>query len=274
MPSRRAALKQMPRAIRGRLAPRRHTALLLAIVAVFAVRPLIGDTDPALAIFSLTMLALVIVALYNIQVDELTGERAALLAERRRWLIVGWVLGTLAITERLIVLFAPIRSLYVAGSICWLLLFSFITWEELRAVLRQKQVTGETISMAISVYLLLGLTWGLMYILIYEVQPGAFTFGSAPTLSSGPPSNQRHIFPVLIYFSLVTLATIGYGDIAPISLQARYLAVAEGITGQFYLAILIARLVAMQMSQSAGRREPDPNDRSETATSGDGGDRP
>ncbi len=54
----------------------------------------------------------------------------------------------------------------------------------------------------------------------------------------------------MIYFSLTTLSTIGFGDITPVTLQARYAAVAEGITGQFYLAILVARLVGMQMTQS------------------------
>ena len=70
-------------------------------------------------------------------------------------------------------------------------------------------------------------------------------------------AEQQHLFPVFIYFSMTTLATIGYGDIAPVSLQARYIAVAEGIVGQFYLAILVARLVGLQMSQSAARDTDD-----------------
>ena len=114
--------------------------------------------------------------------------------------------------------------------------------------------------MSISVYLLLGLTWGLLYIVLYYLQPQAFSFGSAPTPISGQLAEQR-VIPVLIYFSLTTLATIGYGDITPVTLQARYAAVAEGITGQFYLAILVARLVGMQMSQSANRHaEQTPHD--------------
>ena len=68
---------------------------------------------------------------------------------------------------------------------------------------------------------------------------------------------EQKVFPVLIYFSLTTLSTIGFGDITPVSLQARYAAVAEGITGQFYMAILVARLVGMQMSQSANRPAED-----------------
>ncbi len=70
-----------------------------------------------------------------------------------------------------------------------------------------------------------------------DLQLNAFSFGAA-----GPTSEQQTI-PVLIYFSLTTLSTIGFGDITPLTLQARYAAVAEGITGQFYLAILVARLV-------------------------------
>ncbi len=69
-------------------------------------------------------------------------------------------------------------------------------------------------------------------------------------------AHPEHSFPIFIYFSLTTLSTIGFGDITPVTLQARYSAVAEGITGQFYLAILVARLVGMQMS-GAGRSGPE-----------------
>ena len=64
--------------------------------------------------------------------------------------------------------------------------------------------------------------------------------------------SRLHVFPILVYFSLTTLSTVGLGDISPLTLQARYAAVTEGITGQLYLAILVARLVGMQMSQCGG----------------------
>jgi voltage-gated potassium channel len=60
-------------------------------------------------------------------------------------------------------------------------------------------------------------------------------------------------FPILAYFSLTTLSTSGFGNITPMTLRARYTAVAEGITGQFYMAILVARLVGLHMSRSARR---------------------
>jgi hypothetical protein len=246
-------LSRSREAFHGYLAPHRHTALLIAIVILFMVRPLIGDGGIATAIFSIAILLLLLFALYAIQVDELVGERETLLAQRRRRSIIGWALAVPATIARIAVIFIPSPALYLSETILWLLLFVFITWHQLRGVLKQKEITSETISMSISVYLLMGFTWGLFYILLHHVQPNAFNLGS----SSPPLSGEQKFFPVLIYFSLTTLSTIGFGDITPVTMQARYAAVAEGITGQFYLAILVARLVGMQMSKSTAPASED-----------------
>lgn len=236
-------------ALREHFLARRHTALLVAIVIAFAVRPLIGDAGISPFVFSIAFLILMLVALSTIQVDDLVGERSALLAERRRRSIMGWALAVLAVAERLGTLFTPSPQLYLISSISWLLFFAFVTWAELRSVLKQKAVTSETISMSISVYLLLGLSWALLYVVIFQLQPQAFSFGASPA----PTFAAQDVFTIFVYFSLTTLSTIGFGDITPVSLQARYAAVAEGITGQLYLAILVARLVGMQMSRSGKR---------------------
>jgi amino acid transporter len=245
-------LEQLREALHRHLAPRRHTALLAAIVALFMIRPLIGDRAISSAVFSIVLLVTLLFALYAIQVDDLLGERETLLAQRKRRSIIGWALAVPAIAERLAIIYAPSPAVYLAGTTLWLLLFIFVTWHLLRGVLRQREITSETISMSISVYLLLGFTWGLFYIVLHHVQPLAFNLGSPPAPDSG--ASEQKAFPILIYFSLTTLATIGYGDITPVSLQARYAAVAEGIMGQFYMAILVARLVGMQMSQAASRQ--------------------
>ena len=210
------------------------------------MRPLVGDSRAGLILFSSAMLVLLLLSLYNIDVDELVGEREVLLAQKRRRNMIGWTLAIPAIAQRFIVIFTPNPSIYVAGSIVWLLLFAFITWNELRAVLKQREVTREVISMSISTYLLFGLTFGLFYIVLHAASAERIRLRQ-PTA----PLSEQQAIPVLIYFSLTTLSTIGFGDITPVSLQARYAAVAEGIAGQFYLAILVARLVGMQMSQSA-----------------------
>ncbi len=239
-------LTQLRREIRRRLLPHRHTALLAALITAFLVRPFTGDSGAGPPLFSVAMLLLLLLALYNIDVDELVGDREILLSQRRKRNIIAWALGVPAILERLVALLAPTYKLYYGGTVLWFLLFAYITWNELRAVLRQKEITREVISMSISTYLLLGFTCGLFYIALHDFQPNSFSFGA------GAPVSEQQTIPVLIYFSLTTLSTIGFGDITPVTLQARYVAVAEGITGQFYLAILVARLVGMQMTQSAG----------------------
>jgi voltage-gated potassium channel len=238
--------------LRRVLSERRHTALLIAIVVTFAVRPLFGESDSALIAFSFALMLVLLLAVYTTQVDELLGDRDVLLAQRRRRHILVWALAVPALLERIYEILTPSRQLYLAGPICWLLFLAVITWSQLRTLLKHREVTSETIAMSISVYLLLGLSWGMLYIAIFELHPDAFRFASTPTAALTP--HQQHTFPILIYFSLTSLSTIGFGDIIPLTLQARYAAVAEGITGQFYLAILVARLVGMHMSRASDAR--------------------
>lgn len=244
MPMHHGFADKMRRLIADYFLPHRHTALLVVIVAFLGVRPLIGNSAAATAAFSVVVMAVFVIALYTIEVDELFGDRERLIKQRKHRAIFGWGLAIIAIVFRLADIAAPNHRLATASSITLLLFFGFVALTELRAVLKQKTITRETISMSVSVYLLLGLTWGFFYIVLFDLHPQAFNFGGAPA----PPEQQ--VTPVLVYFSLTTLATVGYGDITPLTLQARYAAVSEGIAGQFYLAILVARLVGMQMSQS------------------------
>ena len=230
--------------IEDHLVPYRHTALLVAIISLLGGRASVGGTGVGAAIYSILVMLVLMVAVYTIQVDELYGDQELLVRQRKKRGFIGWALAIVAIVLHLSLFVSPSHTLAVAGSLSLLLFFGFVALTELRAVLRQKTVTRETISMSISVYLLFGLTWGFFYLVLFEFQPNAFGFGGAPAPS------ELQIPPVLIYFSLTTIATVGYGDITPLTLQARYAAVAEGIAGQFYLAILVARLVGMQMSQS------------------------
>jgi hypothetical protein len=221
----------------------------VAIVIAFAVRPLIGDSVASSALFGVAEGFLLLVALYNINVDEMVGERNRLLAQvmwRRR---LGWLLAIGAGLARVFVTFDHNAMLTLVDSILWLLFILFVTISQLRSVLKQREVSGETICMAISIYLLLGFSWALLYGIMYQLHPDSFA--GLALAKSGQSLKLVHIFPVLGYFSLTTLSTIGFGDITPITLQARYVAVAEGITGQFYLAILVSRLVGLQMSGSA-----------------------
>jgi len=121
----------------------------------------------------------------------------------------------------------------------------------LRDILSHRTVTAETIRGAVTIYILLGVFWITIYAVILVLRPEAFVFSDALRAEVGTNANQH--FSVLEYFSFVTLTTLGYGDISPVSPLARVAATTEAVVGQLFIAITIARLVGLQVSS---RREP------------------
>jgi len=107
-------------------------------------------------------------------------------------------------------------------------------------IYRQKKVTAELIAGAVCVYFLLGLLWGSIYPLLEAVHPGSFAI----------PQETGEDNTRFIYYSFVTLTTLGYGDITPLTAPARSFSILEAMIGQLYLAVLIARLVGTHVSQS------------------------
>ena len=107
-------------------------------------------------------------------------------------------------------------------------------------VFRAGPVTTYRIQGAIVAYLLIGLIWAAAYGMIYQLAPGAFTFPQGLR-----DSRLEH---GLAYYSFVTLTTVGYGDIVPVHPLARSLSIAEALIGQLYPAVLIARLVSMELA--------------------------
>ncbi|CAN5370050.1 potassium channel family protein [soil metagenome] len=112
----------------------------------------------------------------------------------------------------------------------------------LRSVLKSKDVTVNSIAAALSGYLFMGVVFGHVYTIIETQSPGSFAGCAAVT------DDRRHA--LLSYFSFVTLTTVGYGDITPLSDPARSLATCEAVLGQFYMAVLIAGLIGKWMGQA------------------------
>lgn len=102
------------------------------------------------------------------------------------------------------------------------------------------EITLDRIFGAISVYFLMALAWGLGYVLLENLYPGSF---AGRLLAEG-----GHV-PDLVYFSYVTLTTLGYGDIVPATPVARSLSLLEATVGVLYMATLVARLVGLYRSQ-------------------------
>jgi voltage-gated potassium channel len=124
--------------------------------------------------------------------------------------------------------------------------FAFALYGILRGILG-KQASGDAIFGAACGYLLLGIIWSLLYSALETAVPGSFNLPEARSADvASAPLNRG----VLSYYSFVTLSTVGYGDVTPATPLARTMAWLEAITGQFYLAILVAGLVGYKVAQS------------------------
>lgn len=110
----------------------------------------------------------------------------------------------------------------------------------LRFMLSRGSIDSERIFAALNVYLMIGLICGVVFCIFEEQWPGSFALQS-----SFVRGGHKVVLEHGIYFSYVTLGTLGYGDIIPISGPARALAVVEAIGGQMYLAVVVARLVGL-----------------------------
>jgi voltage-gated potassium channel len=121
---------------------------------------------------------------------------------------------------------------------------------------REQRVTFNLICASLCVYLLLGVLWAIVYSLLDVLEPESFRLAFA----QGQDGQQmrfgaeQSIFP--LYYSLVTMTTLGYGDIVPMSPSARMFAAVEALMGQLYLAVLVARLVGLHISQSTRGKFP------------------
>jgi hypothetical protein len=159
-------------------------------------------------------------------------------ASRRGAFIVALLLLIPAIAGRWINHFRPDLIHPAVFLIAGLALVAFVVANLLRFILRAPSVTLEVLCASLSAYLMLGLMWTLAYWLVDQLTPGAFSFNT----SKGTRSMNGFTG---FYFSFITLSTVGYGDITPVSKIARWLAALEAMTGLLYVAVLIARLVAL-----------------------------
>jgi hypothetical protein len=153
----------------------------------------------------------------------------------RRLLMIGLIPLTIAIAARWIAYFNGDQDWQAVSAIFGTLTLAYVTILVFSALLKSKEVTSTVIWQAISVYLLIGLTWASLYLFLDLTTPGSFQDNSSPGAEIS--------YPAIAYYSFVTLATLGYGDIVPITSTARGLAVLEVLTGVLYMAILISRLV-------------------------------
>ena len=156
---------------------------------------------------------------------------------RTHWLVFGMV--GIALSAMWLDQLWPHQFLQVIFLLTGMAFLILVIKSLMGFVVRAKHVNVEIISAAISVYLIFGLLWGLAYTLVAQLIPEAFFFN----IPAGTPTRMSGF--TAMYFSFVTLATVGYGDITPVADVARMLAMIEAMTGTLFVSVLIARLVCL-----------------------------
>lgn len=130
-------------------------------------------------------------------------------------------------------------GLLAVGQSLGILFTGFVISLLAKFVFQQEEVTKEVIYAAVVVYLLMAIMWSLAYSILEYFHPNSFSFPE-----SYPNETYR-----FIYFSFVTITTLGYGDVAPLTQKASSLVILEAITGQIYLVVIVAWLVGMYVSR-------------------------
>jgi hypothetical protein len=196
--------------------------LVILLLTVFVVPAVVPAGSTAALVFDVFYSLLVITGVMGVSSDRrirrvLTA--AVVLSLGVRWL--GWII--------------PSRPLDMLSAGSWVVTTGLLAGVVLMRVFRAGTVNAHRILGAIAAYILFALTWAGAYATVAYCYPGAFR---------GVAEGHR-VEAELLYYSLVTLTTVGYGDITPFHRAARALAMLEALVGQLYPAILIARLVTL-----------------------------
>jgi hypothetical protein len=203
------------------------TYLLLALLGLILVYPYLTGGIASRVVLGLLYAAVLLGGAFAI-------ERSP------RLFVFGLGLGALGIAAQWTYLATELRLAGLAAAFVYVLFLLLTIGEVLRYILTKGPITADKLHGALAAYLMIAFLWAFIYILIENIAPGSFTLGGRP-VGADPQKTFLH----LLYFSFTTLTTTGYGDIIPVSDQARSIVIIEQFTGVFYVGVLIARLAGL-----------------------------
>ena len=204
-------------ALRGR-----SGLLLVALLTLLAVCPYLPQRDTMGVIWGVVQCSIPLAGVYAVSHRRVERTTALFLAVP--FIILYW-LGD------------PVMLPFLAVSACFYVLTIVVL---VRTLLTERTVTANTIYSGVCGYLLLGLLWTHFYIALHYLDPASFDLTAAELRGDAG-----------LYFSFVTLTTLGYGDIVPAAARSRSLAILEALMGQVYLTVLVAMLVGKYISGQA-----------------------
>jgi hypothetical protein len=161
---------------------------------------------------------------------------------KRSHLIIASILVLPLVLSTWSIYFYDSTQIGILTRIFGALFFGYAVIIILQMIARSTAITRETIFAAIVAYLLIALMWAFIYMILEMVVPGSFSF---------PDKSIRAETMRFEYFSFITITTLGYGDVTPLTNRASSLALLEALIGQIYLVVLVAWLVGMYVSRKA-----------------------
>jgi len=203
----------------------RFIYIILSIFLVILISPYIRNTGTAGHIFTSLLAAMIPLSSFY-----------ALTADRNRATTILIIAAPFVILDGMSIFFSN-RYLMIVAISFGIILYFYIVVLLVNNLLSYRKVTADLIYCAISTYFLIGIMWSGIYIVLEGISPGSFSGISEAS--------------DLLYFSFVTLTTVGFGDITPQSIISKRLAVFEAAMGCIYLAVIIAMIVGRYMSMEA-----------------------
>ena len=200
---------------------RRSLFLMLSLLLLMLLMPFLENHRTGQVFLLISLFFTLITAIL-----ELHGK------ETLRWLATGAAVPVVLI--ELTGIFRPSHSLFIADCALLMAFFGFASLGLFTYLGKPGTITSGRIYGSVSLYLMLAMFWFAVFNLTEAIHPGSFAFDSSERVSRSG----------LLYFSLITLTTVGYGDIVPVTPPGRVFAALEGAAGVFYIAITVARLVA------------------------------
>jgi len=211
--------------------------LLVTILFILIIYPLIPPSIFTKLIFQVLITGILIFSIYS-------------LIQNKRQFAIGLFLAVPTLAFGWIGLYISAHFITITGLMFRILFFGFILFVFLTSIFKTKKITSDLIYGSICIYFLLGIEWSFVYYLAEVMIPGSFALSSTIQGTQITANETHNNYPQYIYFSFTTLTTLGYGDITPKTLSSKFLTSLEAIMGQLYVAILVARLVALHLIQN------------------------
>ena len=207
----------------------RFLTLLITILLMLIIAPILDNFIQTRILTDILLTAILFEIIFTIR-------------SSRSQLIVGVILVLPLIAATWAPLFIQAFTIGLASRIFGVLFFGFAVVNILRTVFKAEEVTVELIFAAVVAYLLIAIMWAFLYMILDLLAPGSFSF---------PSEGFRTLTMRFEYLSFITITTLGYGDITPLTNEASALTMMEALIGQIYMVVLVAWLVGMHVSRKS-----------------------